>query len=103
MDAILKQLLEHFDFALMVVINVTTYAAIKALDEVNGDKVPTVWQKRLLFLMSAIIIGTVYWLTSDIDVNVIINSCIVAPVAWSWLAKPLCSKLGIDYKQETKK
>lgn len=103
MDTIIKQLLEHFDFALMVVINVVTYASIKVLDELNGEKVPTVWQKRMLFLLSAAVIGAIYGFTTDIDINVIINSCIVAPVAWSWLAKPLCSKLGIDYKQEVKK
>lgn len=100
MEQIISQLVHNFDFALMLVINVVTYVLIKVLDEVNGEKVPTVWQKRLIFVAAAIVIGVVYKFTTDISVNVIINSCIIAPVAWSWLAKPLANKFGIDYKQK---
>ncbi len=100
MDQIINQLVHNFDFALMLVINVVTYIAIKILDELNGEKVPTTWQKRLIFVASAIIVGAVYGLTTDISINIIINSCIIAPVAWSWLAKPIANKFGIDYKQK---
>ena len=101
MEQIISQLVRNFDFALMVVINVVTFAIIKAVDELNGDKVPTTWQKRAIFVAAAVAVALLYRFTTDISVNVIINSCIVAPVAWSWLGKPIASRLGIDYKQGT--
>ena len=99
-DYIISQLLVEFNFALMLVINVITYFVIKFIDDVNGCKVPTTWQKRTVFVIVAIIMGFFYKYTTDISINVIINSCIVAPVAWSWLAKPIAKKLGIDYKTD---
>ena len=102
MEQVINQLIHNFDFALMLIINVITYGGIKILDELNGEKVPTTWQKRIIFLITASIVGIVYNYTSSISTNVIINSCIIAPLAWSWLAKPLASKFGIDYKQPIK-
>lgn len=99
MEQIINQLVNNFDFALMLIINVVTYTVIKIIDEVNGDKLPTTWQKRVVFIISAVIIGIIYNFTTKIPVNIIINSCIIAPVAWSWLAKPIAGKFGIDYKK----
>ena len=45
----------------------------------------------------------VYKFTTNIPVNIIVNSCIIAPVAWSWLAKPIAGKFGIDYKKDYSK
>lgn len=100
MEQIINQLVHNFDFALMLIINVVTYGAIKVLDELNGEKVPTTWQKRIIFIFVAILIGIFYKFTTTISTNVIINSCIIAPVAWSWLAKPIANKFGIDYKKK---
>jgi hypothetical protein len=30
---------------------------------------------------------------------ILINSSVLAPVAWSWIFKPILKKLGVDYKQ----
>ena len=54
MEQIIYQLVANFDFALMLVINVITYGVIKLIDDINGDKVPTTWQKRIVFLVTAI-------------------------------------------------
>lgn len=99
MEQIIYQLVANFDFALMLVINVITYGVIKLIDDVNGDKVPTTWQKRIVFLITAIILGIIYKYCTDVPIHIIINSCIIAPVAWSWLAKPIAIKFGIDYKK----
>lgn len=99
MEQIISQLIANFDFALMLVINVITYGVIKFIDEFNGDKLPTTWQKRIIFMIIACILGIIYKLVTDISIHIIINSCIVAPVAWSWLAKPIAIKFGIDYKK----
>lgn len=103
MEQIINQLISNFDFALMLIINIITYFVIKIIDEANGDKQPTTWQKRIVFLIVAIIVGVVYKFTTNISVNIIINSCIIAPVAWSWLAKPIAGKFGIDYKKDYSK
>lgn len=99
MEQIIYQLVTNFDFALMLVINVITYGVIKFIDGVNGDKVPTTWQKRIVFLITAIVLGIIYKYCTDVPIRIIINSCIIAPVAWSWLAKPIAIKFGIDYKK----
>lgn len=100
MEQIINQLINNFDFALMLIINVATYIIIKVIDELNGDKIPTTWQKRIVFVIVCIILGVIHYFTDKNSVNIIINSCIIAPVAWSWLAKPIAKRLGIDYKKE---
>lgn len=99
MEQIINQLITNFDFALMLIINVVTYFVIKIIDELNGDKLPTTWQKRIVFLIVAIIAGIVYKYATEVPIHIIINSCIIAPVAWSWLAKPIAIRFGIDYKK----
>lgn len=98
MDTIINQLISNFDFTLMLVINVATYLIIKILDEVNGDKTPTTWQKRIVFLIVTVAAALIYKFVAHESAIIIINSCILAPVAWSWLWKPIANKLGIDYK-----
>ena len=100
MEQIINQLISNFDFALILIINIITYFIIKIIDELDGDKIPTTWQKRFVFLIVAIIMGILYKYITDVPTNIIINSCIIAPVAWSWLAKPIADKFGIDYKKD---
>lgn len=100
MEQIINQLIANFDFALILIINIITYFIIKIIDELDGDKIPTTWQKRFVFLIVAIIMGILYKYITDVPTNIIINSCIIAPVAWSWLAKPIADKFGIDYKKD---
>ena len=102
MDEIINQLVSNFDFTIMLIINVVTYILIKLLDEINKEKIVTTWQKRIIFIVASIIIGCIYYFLSDVKLIIIIDSIIIAPVAWSWLAKPIASKLGIDYKPKYK-
>lgn len=99
MEQIINQLVANFDFALMLIINIITYGIIKIIDELNGNKVPTTWQKRIVFLVTAIVLGIIYKYCTYVPIHVIINSCVIAPVAWSWLAKPIAIRFGIDYKK----
>ena len=102
MDEIINQLVSNFDFTIMFIINVVTYVLIKLLDEINKEKIVTTWQKRIIFIVASIIVGCIYYFLSDVKLIIIIDSIIIAPVAWSWLAKPIASKLGIDYKSKHK-
>lgn len=99
MERIIDQLITNFDFVLMLVINVITYVMIKLVDELNKEKQVTTWQKRIIFVVVAIVMGLVYYFIGDTKAIVIIDSIIIAPVAWSWLAKPIAKRLGIDYKK----
>lgn len=99
MEAIIGQLIDNFNFALMVVVNFITYLVIKVIDDLNGTKVPTTWQKRIVFIIVSIFVGVWYNYTTSIPTEIIINSCVAAPLAWSWLAKPIAKALGIDYKK----
>ena len=98
MEQIINQVIAHFDFTLIIVINVLTYFTIKCFDYINGVHHPTTWEKRIIFLIIAITMGVIYNIYTDIELYIIINSCIVAPINWSWLIKPIINKLGIDYK-----
>lgn len=102
MEQIISQLINNFDFALIFIINAVTYITIKLLDEINNEKIVTTWQKRIIFVCVSILIGCIYYFLSDIKPVVIINSIIIAPIAWSWLAKPIAGRLGIDYKHKYK-
>lgn len=99
MEELLHQLTSNINFPLILNINIITYMIIKFIDDINKDKVVTTWQKRIVFIISSIICGIVYKSCSNIPLDVIINSCIIAPVSWSWIIKPIAKKCRIDYKQ----
>ena len=94
LDVVIDKIINNFDFAYMFIVNVLTYIIIKIIDYVNGDaKVPT-WTKRLVLVISIIIV------ILDYDNKItLLNSAILAPVFWSWIMKPIFIKLGIGYKQ----
>jgi hypothetical protein len=71
---------------------------IKIIDIINKDKQVKTWVKRLILVCSILSTGVLYWAIGK-DTELIINSAILAPVAWSWIFKPICAKLGIDYKK----
>ena len=54
----------------------------------------------LIFIIVSIIIGTIYVYYNMDSPAIVFNSCIIAPVSWSWIAKPILNKLGIDYKKD---
>ena len=71
---------------------------IKIIDEVNKDKEVNKWIKRLVLIICILLTGVVYYSFGQ-DARTIINSAVLAPVAWSWIFKPICKKFGVDYKQ----
>ncbi len=99
MDTIFNQIINNFDFAYMFVINILTYFLIKIFDCFNGDKVLPIWQKRLLLVISIIIVTSIYIMCGYNNNIVLLNSAIVAPIAWSWFIRPVINKFGFGYKQ----
>ena len=89
--------LQSFDFGFCIVVNILTYLIIKIIDS-KRNKPLTKWQKRLVLLSAILILSIIYYFI-DSDLKLIVNSSILAPVFWSWIAKPICDKLGIDYRK----
>lgn len=98
-ETIINQIINNFDFAYMLVINVLTYIIIKLIDYFNGDKDVSKIIKRFCLICSIIIVSAIYIYCNYNNKTVIVNSAILAPVFWSWVLKPICVKLNIDYKK----
>lgn len=89
----------NFDIPYMLSVNVLTYIIIKLLDELNGKKKINTWTKRLVMIISSIILITLYNIYGNYEnLIILINSSIIAPVSWSWIFKPILKKLKLDYK-----
>lgn len=89
----------HFNLSFMLCVNVLTYILIKAIDDLNGDKIVGTWTKRLVMIISCFAIAAGYRAGGYEETVILINSSVLAPVAWSWIFKPILKKLGVDYKQ----
>lgn len=96
-----KTTLNSFDFSFCVVVNLLTYFIIKIIDELNGRKKPSTWTKRLILFIVIIITASIYYI-AGLELKLLINSSILAPVFWSWIIKPLFKIFNIDYKQINK-
>ena len=94
---IINNTLTSFDIPFCITVNIATYLVIKCIDDLNGDKTVSTWHKRLTFVIVGIIIG-IFYCYDGCDYRTILKSFILAPVSWSWLFKPICAKLKIDYK-----
>ena len=55
--------------------------------------------KRIVLVISIIIVTVSYILTDYQDYTVLINSAICAPVFYSWVLRPILIKCNIGYKK----
>lgn len=95
-NQIIQQVLVSFDITYCIVVNALTYIVITGLINIcRGDVTRTI--KRITLLTSVVIVGVVYY-AIGVDIKLIVNSAILAPVSWSWIIKPILTKLGYDYK-----
>ena len=98
-DNIINGLISQFDFAYMLGINIATYIFVQVWDNLNGEKLLTTWQKRLMMLLATVISLIVYKICHYDNDIILFNSTIAAPVFWSWVLKPILTKFGIGYKK----
>lgn len=94
-----NQIINNFNFAYMLSINILTYMLIKTLDYFNKDKQVSLFIKRLILVLSTIILAIVYKIFTDINNEILLNSTIAAPVFYSWILKPIITKYNIGYKK----
>lgn len=106
MDKLISNFVElfntHFDLSFMLCVNILTYILIKVIDDLNDDKVVGTWTKRLVMIISCFAIAAGYVAGGYENTIILINSAILAPVAWSWIFKPILKKIGVDYKKMDK-
>ena len=88
-----------FDFAYIIAINIVTYIFIQTWDNINGEKLLTTWEKRLMMVIATAIVLFFYKLCYYDNNIMLINSTIATPVFWSWVLKPILNKLGVDYRK----
>lgn len=98
-EKIVNLIIDNFDFSFMFVINVLTYLLIKTVDAINGKKKVPILQKRLILVFNITILSIIYIIIGYNDYKVLLNSAILAPVFWSWIAAPICNKIGINYRK----
>lgn len=99
MEQIFNQIIDNFNFPYMLSINLVTYFIIKLIDELNGDKSVSVLIKRIVLIVCTIICFIIYKYMNKIEIDILINSTIAAPVAWSWFIRPVFEKFNIGYKK----
>ncbi len=94
---ILETIINSFDYSFCVVTNILTYIIIRIIMNITKKNIRRI-TKRIILMLSIIIVAVIYYF-SNVDIRIIINSAILAPVSWSWIIKPIFKKFGIDYKQ----
>lgn len=95
---IIQTTFNSFDFMYCLIVNILTFIAIKIIDEINKEKPVGTWTKRIVLLCAILLTGVVYYLLGE-DLKLLINSAILAPVAWDMIIKPAMKVLGIDYRK----
>lgn len=102
LNQIIDVILNNFNFGLIISINVLVYTIVKLTDFITKNHTPK-WLKIVITIFSAILLGFVYWKAGNISNDVILSSCISAPLIWDWIIKPILNKVGIDYKEKENK
>lgn len=97
-EQVIDILLQNFDISYCIAVNIATYGIIKCIDDINGKKIVPKYCKRIILLVVIIVMSVIYHLFG-INAKIIVDSAILAPVSWSWIFKPLCTKLNIDYRK----
>ena len=96
-NQILQTIINSFDIAYCLVVNLLTYILISSITTIIHNQITRVW-KRVILCISIVIVSIAYINFSSIDIRVLINSIILAPISWSWVFKPIAKRMNWDYK-----
>ena len=92
----------NFNFAFVISINVVAYLIITLIGYLTKKEV-TKAIKICITIGVSIALFFLYGGITDISKDILLNSSILAPVAWDWVIKPLCKWIRIDYKDDDNK
>lgn len=99
LELIFNTIFNNFNFGLIICINAFTYGIIKIIDIFKTESVNK-FIKVLITIISCLLFGFIYYKHGNIELIVILNSCISAPLIWDWVLKPILKKIKIDYENE---
>lgn len=97
MEDILQNIIDNFDWAYMLSVNVLTYSIIQLLKTIIKKKI-TKLAKHIILIFSTIVLTACYKYIGDVSLRILLNSAILAPVAWDFIFRPIADKFGIGYK-----
>ena len=97
MEQLLSQLISNYNFNFVLSVNIISYLIISLLYKTHFTQKGF---KILITIVVSVVLGVIYHFVTDINTEVLINSAILAPLAWDWIFKPICNKIGIDYKKD---
>lgn len=96
-NQILQTIINSFDIAYCLVVNLLTYILISSITTIIHNQITRFW-KRVILCISIVIVSIAYINFGSIDIRVLINSIILAPISWSWVFKPIAKQMNWDYK-----
>lgn len=98
LQSLLDCVLENFNLGIILSINVLVYILVQFIGSIIHKKVSKLI-KIVITLFSSIILGIIYYKFGNIDINVVLNSCICATLIWDWFLKPILTKFKLNYKE----
>ena len=97
-EQLFQYAIANFDLSFVISINVVAYLIITLLGYITKKKVSK-GIKIGITIVTSILLFLLYGGITDCNKEVLLNSSILAPVAWDWIIKPLCNLIKIDYKE----
>lgn len=98
-QSIIDIIINNFNFGLIISINLLAYGLITVYNTLF-KKQAAKGLKIIITIISILILGFVYWKTETVTKDVIISSCISAPLIWDWILKPIFKKIKLDYENK---
>ena len=97
-EQLFQYAIANFDLSFVISINVVAYLIITLVGYITKKKVSK-GIKIGITIVTSILLFLLYGGITDCNKEVLLNSSILAPVAWDWIIKPLCNLIKIDYKE----
>ena len=97
-EQLFQYAIANFDLSFVISINVVAYLIITLIGYITKKKVSK-GIKIGITIVTSILLFLLYGGITDCNKEVLLNSSILAPVAWDWIIKPLCNLIKIDYKE----
>lgn len=96
-ENIIDYAITSFNLGYVISINVLSYLIISIVSYIT-KKTINKGIKIIITCICSILMFLLYREVTIIESDILINSTILAPVAWDWVIKPICRVLKVDYK-----
>jgi hypothetical protein len=94
----MEELLNIFNWEIVISTILGTYIVIKIVDEANGAKAISKWLKKAIMLIISLGVGTIYYF-SGVEIGIILPSLLLSPFAYSYGINWILDKCKLAYKK----